>query len=140
MLNEHLQDVMKRNANATKVPDWRKTTIARGPSVLDLDDLLGEYDAYEESDHRDRRVGRNRSYGTMRGILSGGRGYVVDSAPFSEQPASIIVDIVEKRLRGRTLDKYHTSLLCGLRLHCAGKTIGQCRFQTLKGLLTHLAE
>ncbi len=108
------------------------------PSPRTLVDDLHLFEEEEETERREDRIeGRNRRYGTM----SGGRLVGMDSAPeeFADTPATLLVEAVERKLRGRTLDTYHQSLLFGLRDHCTGKSLRQCRLQTLRGLLTNLA-
>jgi hypothetical protein len=100
------------------------------------DDVLeGRY----EGARRDAITGRNRKqpYGRMSGSLS--LSVAMDSADFGDQPTDVIADLVERRLRGKDLNRHQQGLVAGLRLYLADKaSIRDCNPATIRGLLTAL--
>lgn len=135
--------------------DWKKTRIRASEYASDhdvwarlapgdpaprfaIDDVLDG--KFEEPDRRDRIEGRNRLYVQRPGSLKEGRGFIVDHAPFEHQPANVIVDIVEKRMRGRELNAHQRGLVFGLKYYLSDKkSMSEVNPATIRGLLTALA-
>lgn len=98
------------------------------PPRYAIDDVLT---GFEEPERRDLKS--SRSYGT-----ASGRIVAFDS--LDGQPVGVLADFVERRLRGRELDRQQAGYAVGLKFYLSDKSsMSECNPVTVRALLKGLA-